>query len=188
MGATGFLMYPTSLLIQTAQAVEMQNQVAQSDYSFELINNKLRIFPVPSQDGARIWFQYISLEERLNSVIGLAPNSVTNVSNANFTNPIYSQINSIGRQWVFEYTLSLCKEMLGYVRGKYASIPIPGKETTFNQSDLILSATSERTSLIERLRAYFDETSRQSLLVRKQAESDSARNELGNSPMVIYIG
>ena len=188
MGATGFLMYPTSLLIQTAQAVEMQNQVAQSDYSFELINNKLRIFPVPSQDGARIWFQYISLEERLNSVIGLAPNSVTNVSNANFTNPIYSQINSIGRQWIFEYTLSLCKEMLGYVRGKYASIPIPGKETTFNQSDLILSATSERTSLIERLRAYFDETSRQSLLVRKQAESDSARNELGNSPMVIYIG
>jgi hypothetical protein len=187
-GSTGFLMYPTSLLIQTAQAVEMQNQVALSDYSFELINNKLRIFPIPPFDGDRIWFQYISIEERANSVIQNAPGAVTNVSNINFTNPVYTQINSIGRQWIFEYTLTLCKEMLGYIRGKYSQVPIPNREITLNQSDLLTAATAEKTALVERLRAYFDETSRQALLARKQAESDSAMSELGKSPMQIYIG
>ena len=188
-GSTGFLMYPTSLLIQTTQAVEMQNQVALSAYSFELINNKLRIFPIPPHNGEKVWFQYIIIDERLNGIIGQSPGAVTNPSNANFTNPTYAQINSIGRQWIFEYTLSLCKEILGYVRGKYQStIPIPGREISLNSSDLISASSAEKTSLIERLRTYLDETSRQSLLARKQAESDSTMNELGKSPMTIFLG
>jgi len=188
-GSTGFLMYPTSLLIQTTQAVEMQNQVALPAYSFEIINNKMRIFPIPVNDGGKVWFQYIKLDDRLNSVVGQSPGAVTNPSNVNFTNPNYSQINSIGRQWIFEYTLSLCKEMLGYIRGKYQNtIPIPGREISLNSSDLITAASTEKTALIERLRAYLDDTSRQSLLARKQAESDSTMNELGKAPMQIYIG
>jgi len=190
-GSTGFLMYPTSLLVQTTQAVEMQNQVALADYSFELINNKLRIFPIPPYDEGKIWFQYIILEERANNGINntSAQGQVTNPSNINFTNPVYTQINSIGRQWIFEYTLALCKEMLGYVRGKYqATIPIPNREISLNSGDLITAATAEKTALVDRLRAYFDETSRQALLARKQAESDSTMNELGKSPMQIYIG
>jgi len=187
-GSTGFLMYPTSLLVQTTQAVEIQNQISLPAFSFELINNKLRIFPIPTQDGDKIWFQYLSIEERFKGTIGQAPGAVTNVSNANFANPKYCQINSIGRQWIFEYTLALCKEMLGYIRGKYTQVPIPGAEITLNQSDLITAATAEKTALLERLRTYMDETSRQSLLARKQAESDSAMSELGKSPMTIYIG
>jgi hypothetical protein len=187
-GSTGFLMYPTSLLIQTTQAVEMQNQVSLPDYTFELINNKLRIFPIPVDDRHHIWFQYIKLQERIDSAITQAPGAVTNVSNTNFNNPTYSQINSIGRQWIFEYTLSLCKEMLGYVRGKYTQVPIPGKEITLNQADLITAATAEKGALIERLRLYLDETSRQSLLVRKSAEGVSAMEELTRSPMTIFIG
>ena len=187
-GTPGYLMYPTSLLLQTMNAVEMQNQVALSDYSFELINGKLRIFPIPPDDGNSIWFQYIKIDDRINSAITAAPGSVTNVSNANYGNPNYTQINSIGRQWIFEYTLALCKEMLGYIRGKYQQVPIPGKEISLNQGDLISAATAEKALLIERLRAYFDETSRQALLARRTAESDSTLNELGKSPMQIYIG
>jgi hypothetical protein len=167
----------------------MQNQVALADYSFELINNRLRIFPIPPEDGHRIWFQYISLEERFASAITQTPGSVTNPSNVGFTNPVYSQINSIGRQWIFEYTLALCKEMLGYVRGKYQNtIPIPEREISLNSGDLITAATAEKTALVDRLRGYFDETSRQALLQRKQAESDAAMSELSKSPMQIYIG
>jgi hypothetical protein len=187
-GATGFLMYPTSLLIQTTQAVEMQNQVSLPDYTFELINNKLRIFPIPVDNNHNIWFQYISIQERADSAITQTPGAVTNVSNTNFNNPNYSQINSIGRQWIFEYTLALCKEMLGYVRGKYTQVPIPNREITLNQSDLITAATTEKTALIERLRAYLDETSRQSLLARKSAEGTSAMEELSKSPLCIFIG
>ena len=187
-GSTGFLMYPTSLLIQTTQAVEMQNQVALPAYTFELINNKLRIFPIPVDNGHQIWFQYVKIDERLNNIIGQSPGAVTNPSNANFNNPTYSQINSIGRQWIFEYTLALCKEILGYVRGKYTQVPIPNKEITLNQSDLITAATAEKTALIERLRTYFDDTSNQKLLERKQAESVARQAELGQSPLTIYIG
>ena len=187
-GSTGFLMYPTSLLIQTTQAVEMQNQVALPAYTFELINNKLRIFPIPVDNGHQIWFQYIKIDERLNNIVGQSPGAVTNPSNANFNNPTYSQINSIGRQWIFEYTLALCKEMLGYVRGKYTQVPIPNKEITLNQSDLITAATTEKAALLERLRTYFDDTSNQKLLERKQAESVARQAELGQSPMTIFIG
>jgi hypothetical protein len=187
-GSTGFLMYPTSLLIQSAQAVEMQNQVSLSDYTFELINGKLRIFPIPPYDGGRIWFQYLNIQERLNSVITQSPSSITNASNAGFHNPTYSQINSIGRQWIFEYTLALCKEILGYVRGKYTQVPIPGAEVTLNQNDLISAATAEKIALKEKLKLFFDETSNQKLLERKQAESTARQFELNQVPMTIYIG
>jgi hypothetical protein len=187
-GATGFLMYPTSLLMQTTQAIEMQNQTALPDYTFELINNKLRIFPIPPQDGHSLWFQYLKLDDRINSIVQQASGSITNPSNAGYNNPTYSQINSIGRQWIFEYTLSLCKEILGYVRGKYTQVPIPNREITLNQSDLISAATAEKAALLERLRLYLDETSKQKLLERKSLESDFRIKEIGYSPLTIFIG
>lgn len=188
-GAPGYLMYPTSLLIQTVQSVEMQNQVALSAYSFELINNKLRIFPIPNNNGDSIWFQYIKLNDRINSIINTSSSgSITNVSNANYSNPNYSQINSIGRQWIFEYTLAICKEMLGLIRGKYQQIPIPGQGVNLNQNDLISQATNEKSALVERLRTYLDETSRKALLERKNSEEDSVGNSLSKVPLNIYIG
>jgi hypothetical protein len=103
-------------------------------------------------------------------------------------NPIYSTINSVGRAWIFEYTLALVKEMLGYVRGKYSTVPIPGAEVTLNQGDLITSATATKDALIVRLREYFDQTSRQSMLERRAAESVARVSEINNVPMTIFIG
>jgi len=188
-GTTSYLMVPTSLTIQAAQAVEMQNTVALSNYSFELINNKLRIFPIPTGDGAAyLYFQYILLNDRLNNAIVQASGSVTNASNAPYNNPTYSQINSIGRQWIFEYTLAISKEMLGYVRGKYSTIPIPNSNVTLNQSDLLTSATATKDALIQRLREYFEQTSNQALLERRAAESVARLQEISYVPMQIFIG
>ena len=105
-----------------------------------------------------------------------------------YQNPIYRLINSVGRQWIFEYTLALCKEILGYVRGKYGTVPIPNADMSLNQADLLAAATAEKTALLERLRAYFDETSRASLLERRVKEQDSVLRELDQVPRVIYIG
>jgi hypothetical protein len=113
---------------------------------------------------------------------------ITNVSNVPYTNPTYTKINSIGRQWIFEYGLALVKEILGYVRGKYQTIPIPGSEVTLNQSDLISAATGEKNALIERLRAYFASTSRDKLMEKKSLESDYQNKTLAQVPMVIFIG
>ena len=112
---------------------------------------------------------------------------VSNVSNVPYANPKYVQINSIGRQWIFEYTLALVKEMLGYVRGKYGTIPIPGAEVTLNHADLISAATAEKNLLLDRLRVYLDDTSRDKLLERRALESDYKQKELNMVPQLIFI-
>jgi len=181
--------------VAAIQQVELGNDILLSSYSFQLINNKLRIFPCPTDGdtGAHYWFQYLLKNERLENSLtsgsgDLGAGLVTNVSNAPYSNPIYSQINSIGRSWIFEYTLALSKEMLGYVRNKYSQIPIPGAEVTLNGDTLTASAATDKEALIVRLREYLDQTSRQSMLERRAAESDFSQNELNKVPMTIYIG
>ena len=188
--STNFVLMPLSYDIANIQAIEMSNAVRYSNYTFQLINNRLRIFPVPGSDdsGTQLWFNYIKIDDRNNAAITNAPSKITNVSNTPYNNPNYSQINAPGRSWIFEYTLALCKEMLGYIRGKYSSIPIPGAEVTLNQADLISAATSEKEALITRLREYFDTTSKQSLLERRAAETTARQTELLQVPMTIYIG
>ena len=185
--AINFLMMPINYDLQTLQAIEFNDQIRRSNYSFELVNNRLRLFPIPKGSGDKLFFEYIKKSER-NNPYENGNGKITNVGNVPFENPNYTQINSIGRQWIFEYALAIAKEMLGYIRGKYSTIPIPDADVTLNQSDLISAATSERTALIERLRAYFDETSRQSLLARRVEEANSLRDELNNVPYTIFIG
>ena len=196
-GAEGFLMMPLNYDLQVIQSIDMNRQVRRSNYSFEIRNDMLRIFPIPNFSGGnddcdgccerRVWFEYIIRDERIEGSVKKTPTSVTNVSNTPYENPNYDYINSIGRQWIFEYTLSLSKEMLGYVRGKYSSIPIPNAEVNLNQGDLISAATSEKTALLERLRNYFDETSRQALLNRWASEAEAKMIELQQVPYTIYI-
>ena len=187
--ATSFLLMPTSFDIANIQAIEMSNQIRMSNYTFQLINNKLRIFPIPGggDEGVQVWFNYIKIEDRTNSAIQLSPGTITNLSKAPYGNPTYSQVNSIGRMWIFEYALALSKEMLGYVRGKYSTVPIPNSEVTLNSGDLISAATSEKEALKAKLRDYLDTTSRQSLLERKSAETLARNTEISQVPMTIYI-
>ena len=191
-GGMGYMMMPLSYDMQIIQSIEMNEMVRWADYSFEIHANDLKVFPVPRRSDVggsglgKIWFQYIFEKDR--GTIKCAPDQVNNVSNANFKNPKYSLINSIGRQWIFEMTLAICKEMLGYIRGKYSSIPIPNAEVNLNQGDLISAATAEKTALLERLRAYLDETSRASLLNRKAQEAESKMVELQQVPWTIFIG
>jgi hypothetical protein len=188
--ATNFILMPLSYDLTNVNAIEMSNDVRLSNYSFQLINNKLKIFPIPTDEdhGLRLWFNYIKIEDRVNSAITHDGSKINNLFKMPYTNPVYMQINSIGRSWIFEYTLALAKEMLGYIRGKYSTVPIPGAEVTLNQSDLLSAATAEKEALIARLREYFDSTSRQALLERKQAESTARQSELNQVPMTIYIG
>jgi hypothetical protein len=186
----GYLMMPAAFDAAVVQGIELSNTIRLSAFTFNIINNKITIFPIPNDQDTRggfLWFEYIKDEERLTNGL-VQTNTVTNPSNAPYGNPTYSQINSIGRQWIFEYTLALCKEMLGYVRGKYSTIPIPDQNMSLNQSDLLTAATAEKQALIERIRLYFDETSRKSLLERRSQESDFRKQEINNVPMTIYIG
>jgi len=186
----GYLMMPVAYDAAVVQGIELSNTIRLSAYTFNIVNNKIKVFPIPSDSDVRdgfLFFEYIKVQERLTNGL-ITPGGITNPSNAPYGNPVYTQINSVGRQWIYEYCLALCKEMLGYVRGKYSTVPIPDQNMTLNQSDLLTAATAEKTALIERLRLYFDETSKKSLLERRSQESDFRKQEINNVPMVIYIG
>ena len=184
-----FMMMPINYDLQKIQAIDFNDTIRKSNYSFELVNNKIRIFPIPLKN-EKLYFNYILKSDRNNPIVSgsMGQGVVTDISTVPYQNPTYSYINSIGRQWVFEYTLALCKEMLGYVRGKYGSIPIPNAEVTLNHSDLISAASSEKLALIERLRSYLEETSRSKLLEKKAQESEFLQKDLKSVPYTIYIG
>jgi hypothetical protein len=187
--AVNFLMMPINYDLQKLQAIELNDQIRRSQYTFELVNNNLRIFPIPGGAMHKLHFEYIILSEANHPYADTQGQDViTNASNVPYNNPTYTAINSIGRQWIFEYALAIVKEILGYVRGKYTTIPIPGSEVTLNQGDLIAAATSEKQALIERLRTYFDTTSRKTLLANKAEEAVSQQSILADVPMLIFIG
>jgi hypothetical protein len=187
-----FLLMPIYFDVQKIQAIELNDQIRKSAFTFDLVNNNLRIFPIPPRD-EKLHFHYIKRDER-NDVTSATPNYdsgsstlVTNVSNVPYENPVYNAINSIGRQWVRQYALATVKETLAYVRKKYASIPIPGAEVTLNGDDLLADARSEKIALLEQLRGTLDIASRKTQLENQSIESDFIQKTLANSPVGIYI-
>ena len=187
--AINFVLMPLNYDLQVIQQIEMSDTIRRSNYSFEMHNNHLRIFPIPDGTVKEMYFEYILGTERSDAsfIVGES-NTIANIYDVPYTNPNYDKINSVGRSWIFEYALALCKEMLGYVRGKYDTVPIPNDTVKLNQSDLITAATGEKERLIDRLRAYLGETSREKLLERRAAESKFIQEELSNVPFPIYIG
>jgi len=186
--AANFMLMPIYYDISVMQAIELNDQVRRSAFSFELINNQLRIFPIPNQAG-QLFFKYILVDERNSPTSPKfnGNNLVTDISNVPYENPTYSFINAPGRYWIFEYSLALAKELLGYIRGKYSQVPIPGAEVTLNQSDLLSSATELKAALIEKLRSDLDENSRRAQLARKAEEAASMKTTLDQVPLPIYI-
>ena len=189
--AINFMLMPLNYDIGVIQAIELNDQIRKSAFSFNIINNKLKIFPIPTHNKL-LRIEYIKTSER-NSVIptsgsGAGGNLITDISNVPYENPTYTYINAPGRYWVFEYTLALAAKSLAFIRGKYGSVPIPGAEVSLNQADLLTKSRDLQTSLIEKLRSDLDEASRRSQLQRKAEENDFMQKTLGQVPLNIFIG
>ena len=182
-----FLLMPASYDILKTQAIEFNDQIRKSTYTFELVNNQLKIFPVPSVSG-KLVFEYYKLDDKsainFNSNTGL----ITNVAEVPYNNPSYNQINSVGRQWIFKYTLALAKELLAYIRGKYQTVPVPGSEATLNQADLLADARTEKDALLTNLREMLNETSRGAQMEAQSQEAEFLKSTLSSVPMTIHIG
>jgi hypothetical protein len=187
-----FVLFPVYWDIQRIQEIEMSNIVRRSAFTFEIVNNKLKIFPKPEIDNAVVWIEYSKKSDSsnliLNSPYGANTGLVTNPSKAPYGNITYSQINMPGKQWIYEYALALASELLGLVRGKYSEVPIPGAEVTLNGADLISKGKEAQTALREKLRQDFEDMSRKSQLERKSTERVSVTDTLKEIPMFIFIG
>jgi len=182
-----FLLMPASFDMLKVQAIEFNDQIRRSTYSFEIVNNRLKIFPVP-RENVNLRFEYYKVNDKKAASLISGNDLITNVAEVPYSNPTYAYINSVGRQWVFRYTLALAKELLAYIRGKYQVVPVPGAEATLNQADLLADARTEKEALLTELKEMLDQTSRQAQLERKANEGENLMKTLGNVPMTIYIG
>ena len=182
-----FLMQPMYADLLRLQAIEFNDMIRKSAYSFELTGTRLRIFPIPQYD-YKLYINYITTEERANASFNANSNTIGDFSNAPYELHQYSRINPAGKQWIFKYTLALAKEVLGNIRSKYSSIPIPGAEITLNGADLVSQGTAEKEALITQLRENLEAVSRQTQLLKMTEEADNVQSQLSKVPLTIYIG
>jgi hypothetical protein len=197
--ATQFLMTPIFEDLLRMQAIEFNDLVRKSGYSFELVNNKLKIFPIPTFD-MKLHFQYLLGTERDAQGIS-SSGSYYNSSGSAVSSPIigdysnvpydfipYTSINSVGRQWIWKYFLACCKEVLGSIRQKYQTIPIPGAEVTLDGGELRQEAQQEKTELMTQLRENLDASGRKAQMEMRAAEAQQIQETLNKIPLGIYVG
>ena len=182
-----FLMMPMYSDLLRLQAIEFNDMIRRSSYSFELINNQLKLFPIPTYN-FNLYFQYILESDRNSLDNSITTGVVSDMSNVPYNKIQYTNINDIGKQWILKYTLALAKETLGNVRNKYSSIPIPNSEITLNGADLVSQGREEQTTLVGDLRAALEKVSRQAQLEKQQAENLAMQDTLNKIPLKIYVG
>ena len=182
-----FMMMPVYADILKIQAIEFNDQIRKSAYSFQLRNNKLKIFPIPEEDYT-LHFEYILKKDRDNTLQGNSEGVITDISNAPYDNMEFKEINDVGKQWIKKYALALCKELLGTIRSKYASLPIPNAETTLDGDTLRNEATAEKEFLMTQLKELLEKTGRKALLEADKDEAQFVQEKLQKVPYPIYIG
>jgi hypothetical protein len=175
------------------QAIEFNDQIRKSAFSFNIVNNNLTIFPIPTGRGTRtrIYFDYFVRRDYIDNAIytpDRANQEISDYSNIRYDFIPYDRINDVGRQWIRKYTLALSKELLGAIREKYSTIPIPGSEVSLDGAALRSEAQTERERLITELRENLEELSRKNQFEQKAAEAEATMNMLRTIPTAIYIG
>ena len=194
-----FMLMPIYFDILKIQAIELNDQIRKSAYHFDLNAGKyLKLFPIPTSDYT-LWFEYTMADSANDLTTGRGADgndpdvpspthTITDQSNVPYINPTYSFINAIGKQWIRKFALALAKEMLGSIRGKYQTVPIPGDETTLDYSRLLSEAAAEKEALIVQLREDLDATT--TLSQNTRSTDESTQQQAGytvNSPYQIYI-
>ena len=162
-----------------------------SHYSYDIRDNNLRLFPAPSGvDMEKLWFEFITEEDPLIDKAGrnTGADGINNMNTAPFANIPYNNINSIGKQWIRRFALSVCKEMLGIVRSKFATIPIPGESVTLDGPALLTSAKEEQGALREELKTVLDELTYTKLSERDSTIATNTETLLSKIPLAIYPG
>ena len=182
-----FLMMPMYADLLRIQAIELNDQIRKSAYSFELTNNKLRIFPKPVDD-YKLYFKYLIKDDRGNPLKGSNQDRISDISNAPYDNMQFKFINDVGKQWIKKYALALCKELLGTIRSKYSSVPIPNADVSMDGDTLRNEAATEKENLITQLREVLEQTSRKAMMEAERDESEALQEKLNKVPYPIYIG
>jgi hypothetical protein len=197
-----FMMMPVHADLMRLQAIEFNDQVRKSSYSFEIHGDDIKFWPVPvTPTGSssatpffkKVYIDFIFEEQKNNEALlfgntALLNNVVSDASNIPYTYQTYGKINDMGRAWIIKYGIALAKEMLGLIRNKYSSVPIPNGEVTLNGSDLVSQGQSEKDALITQLREFLDKMTKEQMMTRQNAEATQMHEMLSKVPLKIYVG
>ena len=187
--AAQFLMMPLYEDVLRMQQIEFNDHIRKSQHTFNIVDNKLEIFPVPTGTGmSRVYFEYMSRDEFEHDSQTVQADSLSDYSDIPYNFIQYSNINEVGKQWIRKYTLALTKELLGAIREKYNSIPIPDGEVSLDGGALRAEAQVEKDALITQLRENLEEMSRIKVMENKAHESTHQQEMLRKVPLKIYVG
>jgi len=174
--------------ILRAGQLDVSNRVRRSNYSYKAHGTEIRIYPTPVVDNKKLWIKVKQFADPLDpayqdsSIYG-----VSNMSNLPFGNIPYSNINSIGRQWIRQFCLGLSMEQLGYIRGKFGSIPVPGDSVTLNHSELISNGRSDQEKLREQLTTMLDTMTYDKLIEIQSKRAEELNKQLKYVPLAHAI-
>ena len=185
--AAQFILMPLYEDLLRIQAIEFNDEFRKSAHSFNIVNNKLQIFPIPTTTG-KLWFEYFVSDEFVENETIVTDNVVSDYANIGYDFIPYANINDVGKQWIRKYTLALAKELLGAIREKYSSVPIPGSEISLDGAALRSEAQTEKDALIEHLRENLEELSRKNQFEVRAHEADHQQEMLRKVPLLIYTG
>ena len=177
-----------------SMAFETNLYTRASHYAYEIRDNRIRLYPPPSEPGTgspnKVWFEFTIPQDpweedptREDGVDG-----INNVNTLPFANIPYENINSMGKQWIRKYALAIAKEMLSQIRGKFASVPIPGDSVTLNASELSAQAKSEQETLKTELKELLDSLTYSAMVDSDAKLSEDANRLQVNIPIGVYIG
>jgi hypothetical protein len=189
-----FVLMPLYEDLLRMQAIEFNDQIRKSSYSFNITNNNLTIYPVPTST-EKLYLEYIVRDEWVEnstfvtgSIISGSSSIVTDYSNVRYDFIPYSTINDVGVQWIRKYTLALAKEVLGAIREKYSSVPIPNAEVSLDGAALRAEAVQEKEILITQLRENLEAVSKKTIFEERALQAQQQMDILKTVPLPIYIG
>jgi hypothetical protein len=188
--AAQFVLMPIYEDMLRIQAIEFNDQFRKSAHTFNIVNNKLQIFPIPSSVTrmTTLYFDYMVREEFTQKSVKVTPNVVSDYSDIKYDFIPYRNINDVGKQWIRKYTLALVKELLGAIREKYSTVPIPGSEISLDGAALRAEAQTEKENLMTQLRENLEEVSRKVQFENRNTEAQQMQEMLQKIPLAIYIG
>jgi hypothetical protein len=187
--AAQFLMMPLYEDVLRMQQIEFNDHIRKSTFSFNIVDNKLEIFPVPTGTGrTKVYFEYMSRDEFEHDSQTIQADSLSDYSDIPYDFIQYRNINDVGKQWIRKYTLALAKELLGAIREKYSSVPIPDGDIQLDGAALRAEAQVEKDMLIEQLRGNLEEMSRKNVMENKAHESSHHQEMLRKVPLKLYVG
>jgi hypothetical protein len=190
--AAQFVLMPVFEDLLRIQHIEFNDQIRKSAHTFNIIDNKLSIFPRPTTTTItthpNLYIDYFVRKDFVTNSTSVKSNVVSDFSNAGYDFIQYTTINDVGKQWIRKYTLALVKELLGAIREKYSTIPIPGSEISLDGAALRSEAQTEKEALMTQLRETLEELSRKVQFENKANEAKQQQEMLQKVPLAIYIG